>query len=166
MRALIADEWAFLADIRLIALKDAPHAFLSTYDREWAYAESDWRAEFGRGEWTIAYQQGKAVGLLGATRDATAEPGRYYLEYLWVSPESRRCAVASGLLDALLARLQRRGVPAVWLWILNRNESARRFYENHGFALTGIRQPVAHSAACYEELMYRPLVMSKNRLDS
>src|SRR5512135_201487 len=94
-RVLITDEWSFLADIGVIALKDAPQAFLSTYDREWAYTESDWRTEFGPGEWTVAYRQGKPVGLLGATRDAATEPGRYYLEYLWVSPEHRRCAVAS-----------------------------------------------------------------------
>ena len=157
VRVLIADEWSFLADIRFIALKDAQQAFLSTYDHEWAYTESDWRTEFGRGEWTVAYRQGKPVGLLGATWDAATEPGRYYLEYLWVSPEHRRCAVASSLLDAVLERLQRRGAPAVWLWILNGNKSARRFYEKHGFAFTGTRQPVTHGSASYEELMYRPL---------
>jgi ribosomal protein S18 acetylase RimI-like enzyme len=156
-RVLIVDDWVFLADIRTIALKDAPQAFLSTYDREWAYSESDWRAEFDRGEWTVAYRHGKAVGLLGATRDVATEPAGYYLEYMWVSPESRRCAVASSLLEAVLERLERRGVPAVWLWILNGNESARRFYEKHGFAFTGTRQPVTHSSASFEELMYRPL---------
>lgn len=156
-RALTTDEWAVLSDIRLVALKDSPQAFLSTYDREYSYRESDWRAEFNRGCWTVAYQQGKPVGLIGATREDTVSSTECYLEYLWVTPESRRCGVASSLINAVLQRLGQEGVSTVWLWILDGNESAAHFYEKHGFTFTGKKQPVTHSSKCFEELMCRRL---------
>jgi ribosomal protein S18 acetylase RimI-like enzyme len=154
---LTANEWVLLRDTRLIALKDSPEAFLSTYERELAYGERDWRAEFTRGQWTVEVRQGKAVGLLGATRDAAAPRSECYLEYMWVSPEFRRCGVASSLVTQILRRLQGSGVSTVWLWILDGNEAAQRFYEKCGFTRIHKRQPLPQDLQHYEELMGRSL---------
>ena len=154
-RALRQDEWALLSGMRLYALKDSPGSFLSSYEREQEYREDEWRAEFSRGEWTVADQQGAPVGLLGTTRDRNIPPDERYLEYLWVSPEFRRRGVASILINEAVQRLRQDGVSTLWLWVLDGNEPARRLYQKHGFVPVDLQQPVRHNSRHYEELMVR-----------
>lgn len=141
--------------MRLTALKESPDSFLSTYEGEQECREREWRAEFSRGEWTVADQRGIPVGLLGTTGEAGTPPDERFLEYLWVAPEVRRSGVASMLITEAIQRLQQSGVSTLRLWVLDGNEPARRFYSKHGFALAGIQQPVMHSIRQYEELMVR-----------
>ena len=88
---------------------------------EQEYREDEWRAEFSRGEWTVADQQGAPVGLLGTTRDRNIPPDERYLEYLWVLPEFRRRGVASILINEAVQRLRQDRVSTLWLWVLDGN---------------------------------------------
>src|ERR1700736_4378558 len=164
VRVLHEREWAWLRDIRLTALKDSPEAFLSNYELDLAYSESDWRTKFSRGEWTIELRQGEAIGLIGATRESGTPQNECYLEYMWVSPLCRRRGVATNLIENALRRLAASRIDTVFLWTLDGNEPARRFYEKYGFASTQIRQPISEDPGRCEELMYRILYQPRQSL--
>lgn len=153
MELLTHDEWHRLRDVRLSALNESPGKFLSTYDRELAYREQEWRTELSRGEWTVAVGEGRPVGLLGATQEPDTPVNERYLEYLWVSPECRQVGVASRLLRTVLERLQDYGVATVWLWILDGNGQALRLYERFGFVSTRERHLLTADPVRSEERM-------------
>jgi ribosomal protein S18 acetylase RimI-like enzyme len=153
VEVLTEGDWSRLKRIRLTALRESPHAFLSSFDREYAYDEEQWRAEFARGEWAVAVTDHWDVGLLGATCESAALSDERYLEYIWVSPDSRGCGVASMLLRTVLDHLRDSGVLTVWLWVLDGNERAMRLYERFGFLSTHERQPLTDKPERSEERM-------------
>jgi len=55
MRETVADNWQALRDIRLEALRDAPTAFGSTYEREVLRGEAHWRDRIARGGTFLAF---------------------------------------------------------------------------------------------------------------
>ena len=154
-------EWARLRDTRLTALKDSSEAFLSTYERELAYSDCGWRAEFARGEWTIELSRDEVIGLLGATREPAEPPNERYLKYMWVSPLHRRCGVATRLVENVLERLAVAGINTILLWTLDGNEPARQFYNKWGFVSTQKRQKLPEGLERYEELLRRELNLNQ-----
>ena len=153
IKLLARDEWHRLRDIRLSALHESPHAFLTTYGREQAYNEDQWRAEFTRGEWNIGIIGSRAVSLLGTTHESDTPVHECYLEYLWVSPECRGSGVAFDMLTIILDRLQTSGVRTVFLWVLDGNDTAIRLYKRVGFVSTNHRQPLSADPERSEERM-------------
>jgi ribosomal protein S18 acetylase RimI-like enzyme len=150
---LAPDEWHRLRDIRLSALRESPHAFLAKYDDEQAYSESQWRAEFARGDWHIGLIAGRPVSLLGITREPGAPAQERFLEYLWVSPDRRRSGVARSMLSFVIEGLRTSGVTTIFLWVLDGNAIAIDFYKKVGFARSNHRQPLPEDPERSEELM-------------
>jgi ribosomal protein S18 acetylase RimI-like enzyme len=150
---LTENQWSHLRDARLAALTESPGEFLSSYQRESTYGEREWRAEFSRGQWAIAFAEGRTVGLLGATWGLRTPAHDCYLEYMWVSPGFRRCGIASTLIRLVLESLRDSGVAVAWLWIFDDNEPARRLYESCGFVSTNEKQPIPGDGTRHEERM-------------
>jgi GNAT superfamily N-acetyltransferase len=73
-----------------------------------------------------------------------ASPGDAELRRLYVVPERWGQGVGSRLLDAVLQRAQREGATTVWLWVLEKNDQARRFYEHRGWRLAADQGTDAH----------------------
>jgi ribosomal protein S18 acetylase RimI-like enzyme len=48
VREVVADDWELLRDVRLAALREAPHAFGSTYAREAPFTEEQWRGRISQ----------------------------------------------------------------------------------------------------------------------
>jgi ribosomal protein S18 acetylase RimI-like enzyme len=153
VEVLTENEWSRLRYIRLTALRDDPSAFLASHEREAAYDEQQWRQEFSRGQWNIMLVDDKEVGLLGVTREKNMSPQECYLEYLWVAPDFRQVGLGSILLRTVLDHLQDSGVHTVWLYILNGNHGAMRFYQKFGFQSTNERQLLPDHPAGSEERM-------------
>jgi ribosomal protein S18 acetylase RimI-like enzyme len=153
VEVLTEPEWRRLRDVRLIALKDEPLAFLATYEREETYDADRWRQEFSRGEWDVMLADGRAIGLLGVTRVPGMPSQECYLEYLWVAPECRNSGMASTLLRTVLNRLRDAGVHTVWLYILDGNDRAMGLYQKFGFQNTGKPQPLPDDPRRSEQLM-------------
>ncbi len=147
------EEWRKLRDVRLAALSESPDMFLSTFGRESVFNEQQWRAEFARGEWIVKVSDGRVIGLLGITREQATPQDRHYLEYMWVSPEFRRSGITADLFKVALEYLRDKGIPTVWLWVLDGNDAARRLYLKRGFASTGIKQPLPDKPSRSEELL-------------
>jgi GNAT superfamily N-acetyltransferase len=153
IKMLDPGEWRVLRDIRLSALKESPEAFLATYDQEKEYDEARWRAEFGRCDWHIGCENGKAISLLGCTRENYPPASAPYLEYLWVSPDARRQGMAFDLLSHVLDRLRTFGVRMAYLWVLDGNDAAVRLYRRAGFVSSNHSQPLAARPGRREEMM-------------
>jgi GNAT superfamily N-acetyltransferase len=127
--------------------------FLSTFARESVFNEQQWRAEFVRGEWIIKVSDDRIAGLLGVTREQASPQDKHFLEYMWVSPEFRRSGITADLFKVAFERLSNKGIPTVWLWVLDGNDVARRLYLKRGFVSTGIKQPLSDKLSRSEELL-------------
>ncbi|MBV9381893.1 MAG: N-acetyltransferase [Streptosporangiaceae bacterium] len=150
VREIGPDDWPLLRDIRLAALREAPQAFASAYEREAAFGETDWRRRVASGATFFGYLPGGPGGSPG-TGDASPaglstgleeDPDTAELVSMWVRPQARGHGVGEALVSAVTAWAADRGFAAVHLWVSEVNLPARRLYERCGFKLTGERQPL------------------------
>ncbi|HVL85620.1 MAG TPA: GNAT family N-acetyltransferase [Pseudonocardia sp.] len=154
VRRLGSDEWALLRDLRLAALRDAPHAFASTHAREAGDTEDAWRERAGAHAWFVAEAGGEAVGLVaGAARDGAAA----HVLSMWVHPRHRGRGIGAALVAAVCDWAAARAATQVTLWVADGNDAATRCYARAGFVPTGRRQPLPSDPAVGEELWARTL---------
>jgi GNAT superfamily N-acetyltransferase len=78
---------------------------------------------FERHEVWVDERDGSVVGFAGVS------PG--WLDHLYVDPDAQNAGIGTALLEHAKA-LQPGGLE---LWVFQRNDGARRFYERHGFTL-------------------------------
>jgi RimJ/RimL family protein N-acetyltransferase len=133
-------EWQAWRDIRLRALRDSPDAFGSTYAREVAFAEADWRRrlEDPTSVSVLALEGHRAVGMVGGFQDL---PGWLHVIAMWVDPGARGRGLAQGLLRAIHHWADDRGL-RLHLDVSTANPGARRVYERYGFTITGETRPI------------------------
>jgi ribosomal protein S18 acetylase RimI-like enzyme len=153
-RAVPGDE-AVLRRLRLDALEEAPDAFGSTYARELARTTADWQRWLSPGITLILEAAGTPRGLVAGMHDAE-DPAIVYLMAMWVHPALRGTAAAHALVSEHLAWASTVGARLVRLDVMATNDRARRFYERHGFRLTG-RQMVREADGRVELRMERPV---------
>lgn len=91
---------------------------------------------------------GVAVIQLPGARQGDAE-----LRRLYVIPERWGEGVGSRLLEAALQRAKRAGATRVSLWVLEKNNQARTFYERRGWCLIASEGMRAHDGV--HEARYR-----------
>jgi ribosomal protein S18 acetylase RimI-like enzyme len=77
----------------------------------------------------LAEEDGRPLGFLAIRR--SRQNGWEVLEKLYVDPEAQNRGVGTALLEQAKA-LRPEGFV---LWVFQKNEGARRFYERHGFRL-------------------------------
>ena len=94
VRRLGPSEWRAWRVLRLRALAGDPAAFGSTYDREAAWSDEQWRTRTIALAPFVVEEDGRLVASAGLVSDAEGVP---HLVAMWVDPESARC--------------RRRGVP-------------------------------------------------------
>src|SRR5689334_6258169 len=156
VRATTLDDWQPMRDIRLEALRQAPDAFASTYDRETAFEAAEWHRRATRDGSFLAFIPELAVpaGLVGGFEQ---EPGVAELVSMFVRPQARGHGVGEALIDAVAAWAQNRSATSVHLWVSETNKPAIRLYERCGFTVTPERQPLPSNPALGEIGMTRPL---------
>jgi GNAT superfamily N-acetyltransferase len=155
VREIDAAGWSSVRDVRLAALREAPDAFASTYQREAGFSEQDWRRRFvGSGNFlAYAAEAGPApAGLVGCFETA---PGTTELVSLWVRPHARGLGVGAALVDAVVRWAGGRRHSQVHLWVAETNDSARGLYRRCGFTPTGERQPLPSNQQITEIAMAR-----------
>ena len=162
VREITADDWELMRDVRLAALAESPSAFGSSYAREVAFTEEQWRGRirersvtfFAQEEPAAAASAGKEpAGLAGVY----VEDGAANLVSMWVRPSARGLGAGKALVEAAAAWAKANDFGALFLWVTESNTSARRLYEGCGFTPTGKRQPLPSDTALQEIAMSRTL---------
>lgn len=95
----------------------------------------------GRSRLHVAVLGDQVIGYagVGPERDPAAPPGTGELYALFVHPSYWGAGAGRALTDAACADLRDAGCVRVWLWVLEANIRARRFYAAYGFVETGDR---------------------------
>ena len=156
VRETVMDDWQALRDIRLEALRDAPTAFGSTYEREALRDEAHWRGRIARGCTFLAYipEVSEPAGLIGGYQE---DPVTVELVSMYVRPRARCRGVGEALVATVINWAGKRNASSVHLWVTETNSHALALYERCGFTLTGERQPLPSDPSIGEIAMARPL---------
>lgn len=133
-------DWEALRAIRLQALREAPHAFASTFEQEAEYTEADWLILIDRGAWFLAWSDGDPVGLVAGVAPDPADAARRSLVSLWVRQELRGTGTSSQLVGAVADWATRSGGTYLTVWVDEDNVRAQRFYDALGFLPSGAQQ--------------------------
>jgi GNAT superfamily N-acetyltransferase len=145
------DEWLRWRTIRLRSLEQDPDAFGSTYEREIAHTENDWRQRLAIAMTVLASLDGADVGAGAGFEDA---PGTLMVVAMWTDPAVRGRGVGRAVLQHVVGLAHERGRQA-HLWVAEGNP-AQRLYESAGFVLDGGREPLREGS----KLMMRHLVLA------
>ena len=157
VREITADDWELMRDVRLSALAEAPSAFGSTYAREAAFGESQWRGRISDRSVTFFAHVDPAVPAPVGLAGVYVEDGVADLVSMWVSPSARGLRVGEALVEAAVSWAAARDFGALFLWVTESNTSARRLYERCAFTATGEHAPLPSDPAITEIRMSRAL---------
>lgn len=149
VRRIAEGDGPILRAVRLAALADAPGDSTTTVARTAAHDDDHWSESAAANAsgplqaTFFAYTSRAAdpsdpIGLVGgyANRDGVVN-----MVGLWAAPGHRDVGVADALVDAVAAWAGASGAKKLRLWLVERNEHARRFYEGVGFQATGAAMP-------------------------
>lgn len=140
IREISGDEWETYRAVRLSALADSPDAFGGTLADSLALTERQFRDRIdGPGTILIAFRYDAPVAMGGVFPQP--EQGRADVWGMWTAPEVRR----QGLADRILVRLlewSREHDLQPHLHVTRGNGAARTTYLKHGFAPTGVVEPL------------------------
>jgi GNAT superfamily N-acetyltransferase len=142
VRAIDASAWGTMRDVRLAALRDAPQAFGSSYQREIGFSREDWLDRMANGANFLAYAAECGPAPAGLVGGFAPQPRIAELVSMWVHPQARGLGVGQALVAAVVQWAVDEGHRCVHLWVTETNEPARRLYERCEFTLTGERKPL------------------------
>lgn len=137
IRRATPDDFEIVRELRLQALRDAPAAFASSYEREAGFDVARWRRRLrpDRNPTFVWEDERTALGLVvGALDD---EPAVAHLFAMWVRPAARGTGVADRLVVQVIEWARAQSAEVVRLHITDGNETAERLYARHGFSRTG-----------------------------
>jgi len=161
IRRANADEWERVRALRLAALRDAPDAFGSTFEREAEETEERWRGWVTG--WDGAERQALFVAEDGDAWRGLAlgvrwreRPDAAHLYAMWVAPDARRTGVGRALVEAVCAWAAEEGASTVHLCVTDSNEGAAAMYERCGFVPTGERTPLREGSELEVVHLERP----------
>lgn len=138
-------------EIRYLRATDDRYAISKVYEESWRYAYKDivpqeYLDSIPSGNWaqridtdsryTMVMTDGeRIVGTSSFGRSRSAEmPGYGEIISIYFLPEYMGKGHGKRLLDAVIYELKSMGFDEVFLWVLEDNRGARRFYEKFGFA--------------------------------
>jgi ribosomal protein S18 acetylase RimI-like enzyme len=159
IRRASSDDWATLRAVRLAALTDSPTAFGSTYAREEALTEPEWRdwldrASGANGAMFLAFDGEECVGVVGAYDH---EGTSVRLVSMWVAPAARGSGLGQRLVNQVITWARSIGRDVVDLHVTIGNAAAERLYRRMGFQPTDDTQPLPSDPSYTLRRMELPL---------
>ena len=166
-----AGDWERVRDLRLRSLREDPDAFGSTFEREAASGEEEWR-RFVAG-WAGAARQatfvaadddGVWVGIVvGVVR--SAEPSLANISAMWVDPSARGRGVGERLVHTAAVWAAGIGAARLELCVTEGNAAATSLYARAGFVPTGIRGELRPGSGLTTVTLRRPLAADPGVVD-
>ena len=150
VRRLAPWEWEAWRVVRLRALAEDSAAFGSTYDREAAWSDEEWRTRTAALTPFVVEEEGHLVASAGLVTDAE---GVSHLVAMWVDPKARRRGIGTSLLDAVVEVCHDTGHRVLRLGVTQDNQAARSLYWRYGFVETGRSTPLARDWRVIEHEM-------------
>ncbi len=140
-------------EIRYITRSDDKCAISKVYEESWKYAyqgivPQDYLDSIPEGQWAfsieqedrsnlVMVQEGKIIGTSGFGKSRMAEMNGFgEVISIYLLPEYMGKGYGRLLLQAVTSELGKMGFDKVFLWVLEENRNARRFYEKCGFVQT------------------------------
>lgn len=141
-------------EIRCIFPSDDRMAISKIYEDSWKHAYSgiipqDFLDSIPKGRWAevidskgwntqIVLEDGRIVGTLSYGKSRFSDLEQYGEIYsIYILPEYTGKGIGKALLNSAIKGLSEAGYKDVFLWVLEENELARRFYEKMGFVCDG-----------------------------
>ncbi len=105
----------------------------------------------------IEDEAGRVVGFCSVLPSPNADDGETIgvIAALYIDPPHWRRGFGAALMKVATARARERGFRELWLWVLEGNESARRFYECLGFQADGAEKTETFGDAVLRVIRYR-----------
>jgi GNAT superfamily N-acetyltransferase len=148
-------DWAVIRDLRLKALRSDPSSFGSTYEREAAFAEQEWR-DWASGDAAgdeyatlIARHDDEPVGMAAAYRDEE-DRRLFHVVAMWVAPEARRAGIGRLLLREIEAWIRSCGGTSAQLSVTNAASAASQLYASAGYEPDGVEFESRHTPGLIE----------------
>lgn len=163
VRRITADDGSLLRRTRIEALSDAPGDATTTVARAMARDDRHWEdsaAANASGPLQATFfaerphHADEVAGMVGAYAN---QDGTVNVVGLWSAPGFRDIGVAEALLEATSEWARESGGTRLRIWVVERNEHARRFYERNGFEATGTAMPYEPDPRISQLEMIRPL---------
>lgn len=163
VRRINPEDGGLLRRTRIAALSDAPGDATTTVTRAVARDDLHWEESAaanasGPLQATFFAQHpddpDEVVGMVGAYAN---QDGTVNIVGLWSAVGFRDIGVADGLLAATAAWAQESGGGRLRIWVVERNEHARQYYERQGFEATGTAIPYEPDPRISQLEMIRPL---------
>lgn len=144
-------DWELLRDLRLAALRDAPHAFWAKLSDEIRYDRETWLSFLTGVAWFVARSDnGDSLGVAGLHQSDDSAPE---VIGMWVVPGERGHGIGAQLTLAAVRQAEHQGARSVELWVTDGNDTASRMYQRLGFHFTGESAPLPHDSATGERKM-------------
>ncbi|SEM60779.1 GNAT family N-acetyltransferase [Streptacidiphilus jiangxiensis] len=172
IREAVETDAAPLVRVRIDAWRTAyagmiPPAYLDELDATAAPSRlAEYLRELPRGRhYLVAERDDRVVGfaIAGYERPSVESvrgerTGIGEVHALYVHPDAWFTGTGAALLDAATRRLAESGFHTLTLWVLERNEQARRFYERQGWQPDGATDELRFGGTVLTELRYaRPV---------
>jgi ribosomal protein S18 acetylase RimI-like enzyme len=104
----------------------------------------------------VAVTDGEVIGWVchGPCRDLEVPNGDAELYAIYVHPDRFGSGAGRALIEESVRRCTAAGHPRLYLWVLEENARARRFYERSGFRPDGAREPFEVAGVEVPEVRY------------
>ena len=162
LRRIRKSEAGPLRELRLRALRDAPHAFATTAEQAQERPPQHWEDFAAKSE--VAETQVTLVVVddarwLAMTSCFLDEEDRHaaWLVQMWVAPESRGLGLGRRLVEAAAEWARARGVTRLKTSVSEGNVAAEALYKAVGFRPTGERGQLASNPSVAEVGLIREL---------
>ena len=160
VRRIAVSDGLMLRTVRLAAIADSPGVYATTLAEATARPLSQWErvaeASSSGGDQSTWFAEvdGAVAGMVSAYR---TNNNVVTLTSLWSAPGYRNAGVAERLVEAVTDWAIGVGGEQLRIWVVERNEYARRFYERLGFVATGQEMDYEPDPRLIEREMRRPL---------
>jgi RimJ/RimL family protein N-acetyltransferase len=154
---LSPDEWSRLREIRLASLLESPEAFGSSYEREIAFTEKEWRELFNLNSYLVASIDGKDIAIMFLEKLRGDFGATCWVGGCWSNPQYRGIGALRSMFDYVDSVKDQRGWQIQGLGVFIVNESAIAAYERLGFKAMGEVQESTRRPGNFYQRMIRGL---------